>query len=371
MTTKTTIFSVVTIAAILGFGIASFATAEISNNNPIAEPVDNESSIHNPTENFKEFSDTKINQYRLQIESDTKIKSLMKDSDFKYDGIAYRLDPVITVFDMTYQGEDGTKITVTFDNDKIVNYEEYKSKGKWGNVNGIVNKYYDGAYAAKGIGHKFNTPSSFSSIDTADWNSLLTNAVKNGSDLVNDDLCTSSSSPDSYWAQAGVQFDDQGIRGGWTDTDAECDPTFFSLSINAGDDIISRVYLDDSVANKWWMTVDNLDDGYGAYGTTRTITGSTSVITDEPMTGVWWENSYTPTGDWVTDFGSDVVSDWASFKYPSNNGWYLWDSETQDTSICKPTTNPTNVISGLFDTSPYDVTWDVSNIEDYCGNGDY
>jgi hypothetical protein len=233
-----------------------------------------------------------------------------------------------------------------------------------------VNKYYDGSYTAKGIGHKFDTPSSFSSTDTDDWNSLLTNAVKNGSDLVNDDLCDNTVAPDSYWAQAGVQFDDQGIQAGWTDTEEDCEPTMFLLSISAGDTIYSKVYLDSSVANKWWMTVDNLDDGYGAYGTTRTITGSTSVIKDQPMTGIWWENTYSPTESWVSDFGSDVVSDYASYKY-TNNSWYYWGSETQDTSICKPTTNPTSVVSGAFDSGNRDVTWDVSDIEDDCGSGWY
>lgn len=369
-TTKTTIFSVVAIAAILGFGITSFATAEISNND-IPEPVDVELKNYELVENFQEFSDAKINQYRLQIESNTEMKSLMKDSDFEYNGISYILGPT-TIADITYKSEDGTKILVTFDNDKIVDYKKYESKGKWGWANGYVNKYYDSStYAAKGIGHKFDLPSSFSSTDTNDWTSLLTNAVKNGSDLVNDDLCVAANAPDSYWAQAGVQFDDNGMRAGWADTEEGCDPTFFSLTINDGDTIEARVYLDTTVANKWWMSVDNMDDMLGPALKSKTITGSTSVIKNEPATGVWFESTYTPTETWAGDFGSDITSDWASYKYTSNNSWYLWGVEAQDTSICKPTANPTTVISGAFDSGNRDVTWDISDIEDDCGGGVY
>lgn len=368
-TSKMVFASIIAVVLIAGTFAAVEAESIKGNKNTIAEPQDIESGEYDQTENFQEFSDTKINQYRLQIESDTEIKSLMENNDFKYSSIAYRLDPVITVFDITYENEDGTKIRITFDNDKIVNHEKYESKGKWGTANGIVNKYYDGSHTAKGIGHNFDTPSSFSSTDTNDWNALLTNAVKNGSDLINDDLCNSASSPDTYWAQSGVQFDDQGVRAGWTDTEEDCDPQFFSLVINDGDTIYSKVYLDSSVANKWWMTVDNLDDGFAPYGTSRTVTGSTSVIKDEPMTGVWWENHYTPNESWASDFGSDVVSDYATYKSTSDNSWYYWGSETQDTSICKPVANPLSVVSGAFDVGNRDVTWDVSDIEDDCGRG--
>jgi hypothetical protein len=118
-TTKTILFASLIAAMILPFsGMMMAEAAPNENANDVVkmkidEPQDIESSEYDVTENFQEFSDTKINQYRMQIESDTEIKSLMEGSDFKYSSIAYRLDPVVTVFDITYENEDKTKMIRT------------------------------------------------------------------------------------------------------------------------------------------------------------------------------------------------------------------------------------------------------------------
>lgn len=201
--------------------------------------------------------------------------------------------------------------------------------------------------------------------------SLLSNGVKDGSDTVNDDLCSSSSSPDTYWAQSGVQFDDNSIRTGYTDTEYDCVAKYFSLTVSAGDEVTSRVYLDDTVTNKWWMTVDVIGDGNPAYGFARTVSGSTELLKGDFGTGVFLENPNNPNRGWDADFGSDIVSDWASYKDTRDNNWYLWGSEDEDYSFCKPTANPTSVTSGAFDTGDRNVTWDVSDIDDDCGKGWY
>ncbi len=366
-TTKTVFLSTILLAVSISlvFGTSYAIEGKDILTELVSEPTS--FSEKDPTKDFEEFTDSQIMSYRLQIESDPEISALMADGDYEYSSIAYRLDPIVTVFDITYKNEKGTRITVGFEDGEITESKKYESKGKWSH-RGFVIKYYDDSYAAKGIGHNFELPSSFSTTDTNDINVILTNAVKDGSDLVNDSLCDSDDSPDTYWGQSGIQFSNDGIEAGWTDTEEECDPTMFLLTVNAGDEITSRVYLDDSVSNKWWMTVDNLDDGYGPYGTSKIITGSTEILTDEPNTSVWWETTYTPgESNWASDFGSDIVSDWASYKY-TNNSWYLWGSEVQDTSHCEPTANPTSVVSGAFDTGNRDVTWDVSDIEDDCGS---
>ena len=201
--------------------------------------------------------------------------------------------------------------------------------------------------------------------------SLLSNGVKDGSDPVNDDPCSSSSSPDSYWAQSGVKFDDGEMKPAYTDTVYNCVAKYFSLDVDAGDEVISRVYLDNSVSDKFWMTVDVIGDEFYPYGFSRIVSNSDELLKGDFGTGVFFENPNSPSNGWDADFGSDVVSDWASYKSTSNNNWYLWGSEDQDTSFCKPTANPTSVVSGAFDTGNRDVTWDVSDIDDDCGRGWY
>jgi len=367
-TTKTIFLSVILLAVSMSLVIGTSYAVEDKEKNDglIREPIEKDNVQTYKSINVQEFDKSKINNYRTIATNDSAVKSILGEK-YEYKNIMYRLDPVITVFELTYDTED-SRVNIVFENGEVIDINEYPIPEAWGYKNGYVVKSYDSTTDLKGIGHKFETPSSYSS-SSSTANVLLTNGVKDGSNTAN--ICNSGSSPTDYWGQAGVQFDSSGIRGGWTDTNASCIPTFFSLSISAGDEIVTRVYLDSSVSNKWWMTVDNLDDAYGPYGFTRTITGSTELLKDDLNTSVFWESMFTPNQGWDSDFGSDVVSDWASYKSTSNNNWYLWGSENEDTSICKPTANPNSVVAGSFDTSPYDVTWDVSDIEDDCGKGWY
>ncbi len=363
-TTKTIFFSVILLAVSISLVFGTSYAMEGKEQQTELVPEPNENAKINNSIDVQEFSAAEIDLYKNIAINDPNVKLLLGEN-YEYENILYRLDSKITVFELTFDTGD-SRVNVVFDDGKIVDVVKYEKSEPW-TQNGFVVKYYDSTTDLKGVGHKFETPSSYSS-SSSTQNILLTNGVKVGSDTSK--ICVSSQSPTHYWGQAGVAFDSNGIRAGWTDTNANCNPTYFtSLSISAGDEIITRVYLDSTVANKWWMTADNLDDGYNAYGFTRTITGSTELLKGDPNTGVFWESHFTPNQGWDTDFGSDVVSDWASYKHTSNNNWYLWGSETQDTSVCKPSANPTSVVSGAFDTGNRDVTWDVSDIEDDCGRG--
>ncbi len=369
MTTKTIFFSVILLAVSISlvFG-TSYAIEAEKAIELVPEPTETENSIEAYTINFKEFTTDEMVNYSIKAQSNPEVAKLL-GSDFKYDGASYELTPEPNRMTMVYSTPEGYDVYVSFEDGEISNIEKIEQV-KWGYVNGYVNKIYDSSTDLKGIGHDFETPSTYGTSNSG-WVALLSNGVKDGSDTVNDDLCDSSSSPDTYWAQSGVQFDDSSIKPGYTDTEYDCVAKYFALTVSAGDEVVSRVYLDDSVANKWWMTVDVIGDAYAPYGFTRTVSGSTELLKGDFGTGVFFENPNNPDHGWDADFGSDIVSDWASYKDTSNNNWYLWGSEDEDYSFCKPTANPTSVTSGAFDTGDRDVTWDVSDIDDDCGKGWY
>lgn len=352
-----------------------WSTVESSNENkteaePVPEPYIEDPYANSDLSNFKEIDENEMKMYEEMILADPVLKSLLGE-EYKYSSTVYRMDPVRIYFEINYDTMDNHWLNIAFEHDQIIRYEKYEKPEPWGYINGVVDKHYDGTSTIDGVAHNFAAPTSFSSTQP-DWNALLVNGLKKGSDIENDDLCDSWSSPDSHWAQGGIDFSSSGMRLAYTDTVFNCVPQFMTgLTVNVNDDITARVYIDDTVTDKWVVEINNLNDGLPSFKHERIVSSSTELEKDTVYTSVWWENNFTPSQGWDTDFGSDPVSDWASYKSTSDGLWYLWTSEVDDTSHCKPTPNPTGLTSGAFDTGNRDVTWDVSEIDDKCGRGWY
>ena len=215
--TKTIFLSVIllTVSISLVFG-TNYAVAEIQEkNNDKPEPVEEDKFAEASTINFKEFSTQKMVNYSIMAISNPEVTELL-GTEFEYNGASYELSPEPNRITMTYSTPDGYDVNVSFEDGKISDVEKHEQV-KFGYVNGYVNKIYDSTTDLNGIGHNFDAPSSFSTNNDG-WVALLSNGVKDGSDPVNDDLCSSSSSPDSYWAQSGVKFDDGEMKPAYTDT---------------------------------------------------------------------------------------------------------------------------------------------------------
>jgi len=161
-----------------------------------------------------------------------------------------------------------------------------------------------------------------------------------------------------------MQFDSNDVRIGYTDTLADCDPSFLSIPFSTGDSMKYRIYINDST-DEWTLWVDNLDDTGLPYAFTRTVSGSSSLDTDTLQTSVWFENANYPSNGWDAGFASDPVIDYAAFQW-TNGNWYYWGGEDQTPFSCDSGTTVSNIMSGTFVGSPHDVTFDVSGIEDKC-----
>lgn len=366
-TTKTLLFSIAVFSVAISIAIGTqYVTAEKQNDVPeelVAGP-----QPQGVPENFKELDDAELKSFERMVTQHPELSKLLGE-EYEYTGTTYRLDPVVSYFEMNFLTEDGQVLNVAFEDGQIIDYKKYERPDKWAVENGIVDRHYTGSFDIRGVAHYFDA-ADFTPFSTSEWNAMITNGLKSGSDVENDNVCNDASAPDTYWAQAGVQYTSDGTEAAVTDTIYECVPQVLTgLTVNDGDAVEARVFLDDSTANKWWMLVDNLDDGSPAYGATRTVSGSTELEISTVWTSVWWENNHEPNAGWYTDFSSDPVSDAATFKWEGDSNWYLWSDDTEDTSICKPTPNPTGLTSGSFATSPNDVTWDVSDIDEKCGRG--
>jgi len=112
---------------------------------------------------------------------------------------------------------------------------------------------------------------------------------------------------------------------------------------------------------------NNSDNPSPPYAFVRSVANSDFVDTDNPNTNVFFENPNASTVNWDPGFtAGDFTVDWASFQW-TNDSWYLWGEEFLDTDGCHTGATAAQLMSGSFVTSPYDVTFDVSNMDSLCG----
>lgn len=161
MTTKTIFFSAILLAVSISlvFG-TSYAVAAENTTELVPEPTENEIPVEAYPINFKEFTTDEMVNYSIKAQSNPEIAKLL-GSEFKYDGASYELTPEPNRMTMVYSTPEGYDVYVSFEDGEISNIEKIEQI-KWGYVNGYVNKIYDSTTNLNGIGHNFDTPSTYS-----------------------------------------------------------------------------------------------------------------------------------------------------------------------------------------------------------------
>lgn len=114
-----------------------FAKAKLDNCNfvdniKIPEPTDSSETPESYTNDFKGLTDDEIDFYTEKAINHPEIIKLMEDEKYTYGSISYRLDPILTHFQITLIGPNGYQIAVVFDNGEIIQYEKYQVDYKWG-----------------------------------------------------------------------------------------------------------------------------------------------------------------------------------------------------------------------------------------------
>lgn len=321
------------------------------------------------------INENALNGLKIAVTKNPQVKELLGD-DFEYInyhqyGTDYGWQPVLNF--RTDNGEN--TVTVTMDKGKVVDVLKRKTINLGGPIldddqllhfgqtrSHIIDEYDDDRYNARGMIMVVDVPDY--THNAGDFTALLLNAVKKGSNSAN--LCDKTKYLTDYWGQVGFLFNEDGATIVYTDTTLWCEAqTFPSIQYNAGDKIVFANYIDDA-NDKWYLYVDNLNDSSPPHAWVTILPGISFLDTNNKNTSVFFESAnHWWFGDWASGFASDPVVDVAAWQY-TNGGWYVWFGEDQFAGNCEEGTTASQLMSGTFVGSPYDVTFDVSEIQERC-----
>ncbi len=311
------------------------------------------------------INENALNGLKIAVAKNPKVKNLLGD-DYEFKAYAQRMtendgwQPELTY----YTDNRENSVTVVMHKGKVISAEKYENV-EWSHLRAFaVDEYNDDRYPVIGLSMKADIPSYTHQAGTA-FTVILLNAQKAGS--IDNDVCTPSAAPTSYWAQIGVQFDTNGARVGVTDTFLDCEPIHFSIPYNTGDTMFYWIFIDDAT-DMWTAMVWNQTQGGYAYAYIVEVANSSELDIDTPQTSVWFENAHYTSNGWDAGFASDPVVDYAAFKYINGN-YYYWFNEYKESGNCDSGTLVSDIMSGTFVGSLYEVTFDVSGIEDKCEAG--
>lgn len=307
------------------------------------------------------INENALNGLKIAVAKNPQVKGLLGDN-YEFSDTAQRLtenDGWQLILNY-YTDDRKYTVTVVMDKGKVVSAEKYENV-VWNHLRAYaIDAYDEPKYTVTGLMMIADIPDY--DHDTGDFTALLMNAQK--ADSVEADVCDSSKSPDSYWAQIGMQFDSDNVRIGYTDTLKNCVPSYFPIPYSTGDRMLYRIYIDDST-DVWTLYVDNTTDGVYPYAFLRTVSGSSTLDKDTLQTSIWFENSNYQSNGWDAGFASDPVVESAAFRWISNV-WFYWTADNQTPFNCDAGTIVSDIMSGTFNNNPRDVTFDVSGIEDKC-----
>ena len=318
----------------------------------------------------RQINENALNGLKIAVAKNPQVKELLGD-DFEYVGYHQYYTEDGWQPEINYRTDNGEyTVTVTMDKGRVVDAVKYETI-TWGlnDSRGFaIDQYDEDRWDATGMLMIADVPDYTHT--SGSFTALLVNAQKEGSN--NYDVCDSSKFPTSYWGQVGINFNENGARIGYTDTAFGCEPVFFnSLPYNTGDNIIFAIYVIDET-DEWFLYAYNQDDSSPPYAYVRVVPGSSFIdTTNTRNTSVFFENSnHWWNGDWASGFASDPVVDIAAWQY-TNGGWYVWFDENQIPWNCDIGTTASHLMHGTFVGSPYDVTFDVSEIQERCPVPEY
>ena len=312
------------------------------------------------------INENALNGLKIAVAKNPKVKNLLGD-DYEFKAYAQRMtendgwQPELTY----YTDNRENSVTVVMHKGKVISAEKYENV-KWSHQRSFAaDEYNDDRFPVIGLHMKADIPSYThpAGAGTA-FTAILLNAQKAGSN--DNDVCTPSAAPASYWAQMGMQFNSDGVKVGFTDTFLNCEPVFFSIPFSVGDTMGYLIYIDDAT-DLWTVMIWNQTQGGYAYAYIEEVANSSEIDVDTPQTSVWFENAHYTSNGWDAGFTSDPIVDYAVFQHINGN-YYYWFNEYQSHN-CDSGTSVSDIMSGTFVGSPYEVTFNVSGIEDECEAG--
>lgn len=174
-------------------------------------------------------------------------------------------------------------------------------------------------------------------------NTLLLNALMSGSNWNN--ACTSSTVPNTYWAQLGFHWQLTG-KLNWSDTAGSCIPQFPTLSYSPGKTYEFRIV---GATTGWTYTATRTDTG-ATWTTTGPAVNSAQFVTatNTDQTSVFFENKYDVSdGPWYGQFVTNPQA--SNAQYKTTGSYANWPNTIRVDKSC---TNNTFIY-------PYDTNKEV------------
>lgn len=192
---------------------------------------------------------------------------------------------------------------------------------------------------------------------------FMLNAI---SSLHGSNACSSSSYPNTYFAQVGLEFDGNGVRKAfpiWADTLSNCVPTASTAPYTANHSWFFKVYT----ATGYWVMygVDQQDGTAIVSQSTTGQTNTTFQANNDPNTSVFFENTNKGTS-WSSEFTTNPSAQTLQYHNHSTNTWSSWpsssytDQKATPAGVCSSITVSTDTT--IMSVSGGTITWNMPNM---------
>jgi hypothetical protein len=224
---------------------------------------------------------------------------------------------------------------------------------------------YDGQYTVQGLEMDPTAPS-YTPNSIYNFTAFTVNGEETGATLSY--LCDPTHVADSYWMQAGFDFDTTGPYYAhlvWADTGTSCNPQDISSYVPYVANANYYVYIFAQPSSSVWTVYVQKDTGE-SYTMSRSGMNYYTMQTSDDQTSVWFENSNTISGSstWNTQFSTSPTTT-AWLQTPGSSSWYGWDVDYQvEHQNCSSGDWVNHVISGNLEYGS-SAQWNLSNMAEY------
>lgn len=319
------------------------------------------------------MSDTDKKTNENVVLNNAQIKHMLNGKTYKFMGIDY----VGNVFskNVVWKPElhinvgNTTEIVVTVDSqtNQVGDMKNFTIREKasvtGASPHGFASYYFNTASTVDGISMvvpyvNHNTPG------TSTTEVFLLNAISSGH---TGNACSSSSYPNTYFAQVGLEFDGNGVQKAfpmWTDTLQSCVAQYSTAPYTANH---SWFFKDYTSQGYWVMYGVDQQDGTAIVSASTTGQTVTTFNTGDPNTSVFFENFNTVT-NWSSEFVTNPSAQTLQYHDRSTNTWNAWSStstyDQKTVSVWPGTCN--SLVSGtdtsIMSVNSGTVTWNMSNM---------
>lgn len=306
------------------------------------------------------LSDAELNKAKGIMMQNENLRTLLKDKSLEIQSVSFVGDysvlpvnwhPVLHIVD----GDEAVSVQIDLENQKLEKMDKYRSEKLPLNNAYAVAEYTGTQTLMKGMTMKtLNQPVGY--VGSSSYNgfsALVQNAAMYGSDRSK--LCSASQFPANYWLQVGYVFNSAGWSYRYADTTTNCGSLIMGLPApSATDDVKFDIYS----GTTWWVVLQNISKNQFAYYS-KTGMNSGWIAPIQEATSVFFENNYSTTSNWNSQFVNGNPSVTGAQVQKSDSTWVNWSTESQYVLDCNGVTRTDNVISGSL-TSGGTATWNLS-----------